>query len=82
MKHNRPNLKETIKFIEIDSQSCEACWKCISICPEKVLGKINILFHKHSKISYPDKCTGCMKCVRVCEYKAIKQVNKIKIAGE
>ena len=76
MKHEHRRKKQTTEFIKLDSRSCEACWKCISVCPYEVIGKIDIIFHKHSRISDPDKCTGCMKCVKVCECKAISPVVK------
>jgi 2-oxoglutarate ferredoxin oxidoreductase subunit delta len=76
MKHNHLRKKQVTEFIEINSRSCEACWKCISVCPNEVIGKIDVFFHKHSRISKPDKCNGCMKCVKVCEYKAIRPVDK------
>lgn len=61
-------------YIQLYKKNCEACWKCISECPNQVIGRINILFHKHSRISEPDKCNGCLKCMKVCEYKAIRQI--------
>ena len=64
------------KFIEYNSRNCKACWQCLSACPNEVIGKIDIFFHKHAKISNPDKCIGCMKCVKSCEYNAIKPINK------
>jgi 2-oxoglutarate ferredoxin oxidoreductase subunit delta len=77
MKHKPHHKKQATEFVEINSRSCEACWKCISVCPNEVIGKIDIIFHKHSRISKPDKCTGCMKCVKVCEYKAISPADII-----
>lgn len=59
------------KFISINTELCKACWKCFESCPKKVIGKISVFFHKHAKLSNPDKCTGCLKCLNTCEYKAI-----------
>ena len=64
------------KYIQLASGNCKACWKCVENCPQKVMGKIDIIVHRHSKISEPDKCIGCMKCASVCEYKAIKPADK------
>jgi len=58
-------------FIQLNTHNCEACWKCLDVCPKQVFGRINIFFHKHAKIVAPQKCTGCMKCVKVCAYGAL-----------
>ena len=67
----------TTKFIQLNSNNCQACWECLSICPNEVIGKIDIFFHKHAKISEPDKCICCMKSEKVCEYQAIRSADKI-----
>ncbi len=58
------------KFIELNTQKCQACWKCLSNCKNNVIGKIDILVHKHALIKNPDDCTGCLRCVRICEFGA------------
>jgi Pyruvate/2-oxoacid:ferredoxin oxidoreductase delta subunit len=62
---------KSTEFISLDTSLCQACWKCIEACPESVLAKINVPFHKHSRIDRPDRCKGCRKCMEVCEAKAI-----------
>jgi uncharacterized Fe-S center protein len=76
MKQERQHIKQMTAFIEIDTRNCKACWKCISICPNQVISRINLFFHKHIRISELDKCIGCMKCMKVCEYKAIRPLDK------
>jgi NAD-dependent dihydropyrimidine dehydrogenase PreA subunit len=66
----RNNRRET-QYISLESRKCEACWKCIESCKNDVLGKIDIFFHKHSKIINADNCKGCRKCVKACESFAI-----------
>ncbi len=48
--------------IKIDAKSCDACGKCVEICPRKVLAK------SEGKIEVRDllACTLCQDCVDVC----------------
>ena len=48
--------------ISIDAKSCDACGKCVEICPKKVLAK------KEGKIEVRDllACTLCQDCSDVC----------------
>lgn len=48
--------------IEISSKRCDACGKCIEICPRKVLAKTN------NKVEVRDlmACTLCHDCVDAC----------------
>ena len=64
------------KYIHLDSRKCEACWKCIESCPNGVMGRTSLPFHKHARIDRPEKCQGCQKCVNVCKEKAISILNK------
>lgn len=59
------------EYVRFDSGKCKACWKCIEACPKDVLGKINILIHKHVKIVSREHCIGCLKCVKICDHRAI-----------
>ncbi|BAZ98005.1 MULTISPECIES: DUF362 domain-containing protein [Dehalococcoides] len=69
MLHRIPH--HSTKYISLDTRLCQACWKCVETCPNGVLDKVNLPFHKHARISWPDNCKGCQKCVRVCPEKAI-----------
>lgn len=66
---SRPNHR-TI-YIELNTRLCKACWKCIEAWPEKVLGKVDLLFHKHSRVDHAEACKGCFKCVKACPHGAI-----------
>jgi ferredoxin len=55
------------KFIELHTEKCTACWKCIANCKNNVIGKIDIIVHKHALIKNLENCTGCLKCVKTCE---------------
>jgi NAD-dependent dihydropyrimidine dehydrogenase PreA subunit len=54
------------KFVMLDRSRCEACWECIAICPQTVLGKIEVFGHRHAVINAGDRCAGCQRCVKVC----------------
>jgi uncharacterized Fe-S center protein len=40
-------------FIYLDTGKCRACWECIGSCPNGVIGKVNLPFHKHTRIDRP-----------------------------
>lgn len=67
--HSRNHMKTN--FIIMNNRICKACWKCVTACPNDVIGKIDIFFHKHAHISQPDKCKGCSKCIKTCPENAI-----------
>jgi len=60
--------------INIDAESCDACGKCVEICPRKVLAK------KGDKIEVRDllACSLCQDCADVCP----KEPPAIKIGWE
>ena len=57
-------------FIQLDTRKCKACWKCIKNCTNLVIGKVDLLGHKHALIVEPEACTGCLNCISVCQYNA------------
>lgn len=59
------------RFVRLNSRDCIACWKCIEKCPAKVIGRINLPWHKHAKLRNVEACTGCLGCVKICESGAI-----------
>lgn len=61
------------KFIQLDRHLCQACWKCMEVCPDDVFGKIDMLFglHQHVRLDRPEQCKGCKKCVLACPAQAI-----------
>jgi len=32
-------------YIRLNTRRCKACWSCVDICPQHVLGKIDFYFH-------------------------------------
>ncbi len=69
------------KFIAIDKRLCTACWKCVDTCPNHVLGKVDLLGHRHVHVDAADQCKGCVKCVRVCPNGAIVSLRKKQAAA-
>jgi uncharacterized Fe-S center protein len=59
MKPGKQASRHATAFISINTRLCQACWDCVEACPNGVLGKVNVLFHKHVRIENTDKCRGC-----------------------
>jgi ferredoxin len=74
-RHHKQHPDQT-KFIRLDHQLCQACWDCIEVCPNNVIGKINVLFglHKYARIDQPELCKGCKKCVQACPSQALTYI--------
>ena len=53
-------------YVWINPKSCISCWQCIDNCPQDVIGKVGILWHKHIIIQNADDCIGCKKCINCC----------------
>jgi len=64
------------EFVLLDTKKCEACWKCLDVCSNKVIGRINLPWHKHIRFVNGSTCIGCMKCVKICKTGAISKLNK------
>ena len=62
------------KYIQLNTRKCKACWKCLDICSNNVIDRINLPFHKHARIINSINCKGCLKCFNVCEYNALSKV--------
>ena len=58
--------RDATPFVTLDRSRCEACWECIDVCPESVLGKIDVWFHRHAVVRDGDRCRGCRRCIKVC----------------
>ena len=64
-------------FLLLNTRKCIACWKCIAVCPNNVINKVNFPWHKHALIENGRKCTGCLKCLAVCESNALYKLLNI-----
>lgn len=53
-------------FVRFDRSLCEACWECVAACPESVVGKVDLPFHRHARFLDAERCLGCRRCVKVC----------------
>jgi len=70
--------RQETSYIQLNTSECTACFKCIEACPKNVIGKINILIHKHAVIRNGEECTGCGRCVKVCDAGAISSIMQIR----
>ena len=64
------------EYVQLDTGKCKACWECQKICPNNVIGKVNMPWHNHAKFVNPDACTGCFNCVNTCESDAFSIINR------
>ena len=79
MRLHSPFRRHTeTKFIHVSTNLCEACWSCLDVCPEQVLGKLEFGPHRHIRIDDVESCNGCKKCVRACPHQAIEYIYKPK----
>jgi len=63
-------------FVQLNAFACTACWKCIDVCPNKVIDKsflyvADTLVYEQVLMYDADKCTGCKLCVESCMFNAI-----------
>lgn len=68
-KHTRTD------YIQLNVRKCKACWGCIEKCPNGIINKIDLLWHKHARIVKPDECTGCLSCISICPHDAYSLIN-------
>lgn len=66
------NRRRGTEYIELNTRNCEACWECVEACPNQVLGKLQVLSHKHVRVVNADNCAGCGLCAFACEHDAIR----------
>lgn len=71
-RSNRGQAKTN--YILLDTRKCEACWKCLELCLNNVIGRVNLPWHKHALLKKSDNCTGCSKCIKACEFNAITKM--------
>jgi Na+-translocating ferredoxin:NAD+ oxidoreductase RNF subunit RnfB len=72
MRHTRLRSHTNTKYIELNRGKCQACWKCVELCPNGVLGKVIFFGHRHAHVTHADACKGCKKCVNGCPNHAIR----------
>jgi 2-oxoglutarate ferredoxin oxidoreductase subunit delta len=72
MQFHLPSSRHTeTRYICLDTSRCKACWDCLQICPQHVLGKVDLPFHHHARIDRAEKCKGCLRCIKACSNQAI-----------
>ncbi len=80
--HNRRRRHTFTRFILFDPHYCQACWTCVETCPNHVIGKVNLFFHKHAHIDHPEACQGCLRCIKACPNQAITSRLPARKEGE
>lgn len=58
-------MEKTTNYPGFSPRKCNACWKCVDICPRHTIKKVKILWHRHAVPTYHG-CIGCNLCVRTC----------------
>lgn len=53
-------------MIRVDTQKCQVCGTCVSICPESAL-----LLIMDKLIYDPSRCKVCLICIDICPTHAI-----------
>lgn len=79
MRHLLLHRHDRTKYIVLRNRLCRACWACVEVCPNGVLGKINLPFHKHAHIDNASACKGCRKCVNACMNHAIIDLKPVNV---
>jgi len=70
-KRRRRHRRTSTPFLDLDRSLCQACWCCVAVCPEDVLGKLEFPFHKHAVVDAGERCTGCGSCLKACKSGAL-----------
>ncbi|MDR0664855.1 MAG: ferredoxin family protein [Helicobacteraceae bacterium] len=60
-------------YIWVNPRNCVACWRCIEVCPKRVIGKKAFLWHRHVYIKNAEDCIGCNRCAKVCSKEVFSQ---------
>jgi NAD-dependent dihydropyrimidine dehydrogenase PreA subunit len=66
------------KFVRLNTGKCRACWNCLDVCTNNIISRINLPWHKHTKLKNNGNCTGCLKCLKTCEFGAFELISKHK----
>lgn len=67
----RSGTTRTTAHVVLDRSRCQACWRCVEECSRSVIGKVDVLGHRHATISDADSCVGCGRCIAVCSAGAL-----------
>jgi 2-oxoglutarate ferredoxin oxidoreductase subunit delta len=70
------NPQSQTAHVQLDTRKCIACWKCLDACKKKIIGRVNLPWHKHARIVNAEGCNGCLSCIRQCEADAFSEIVK------
>jgi len=76
----KPDTTHTA-FVQLDIDTCMACWECIEVCPNNVMDKsflyiADTLILKHVLMYDASECSGCLKCIKTCQSNAISIIKR------
>jgi NAD-dependent dihydropyrimidine dehydrogenase PreA subunit len=58
--------------VKVDKEKCDACWKCMEVCPNESLEKANDGTKDHIRVK-EDVCIDCFLCVDECKTGCLQQ---------
>lgn len=61
-------------YVALDRHACDACWRCLEVCPNDVFSKVGL--QRHAVIHARDACTGCLVCVEECRAGALTSLDE------
>ncbi|MDR1976504.1 MAG: 4Fe-4S binding protein [Campylobacteraceae bacterium] len=56
------------EYFWINPRLCTACWRCIKVCPKRVIDRVGFLWHRHIIIQNAQECINCKKCIKICPH--------------
>lgn len=73
----------TTAYVSMNPRLCTACWKCVEMCPEKVIDKSGFFLHRHVIFQNADACVGCGKCIKTCPNNVFSKLDKtVSVSNE
>jgi NAD-dependent dihydropyrimidine dehydrogenase PreA subunit len=61
-------------YVALDRRACDACWRCLEVCPNDVFDKVGL--QRHAVIRDREACTGCLVCVVECHRDALTELDE------
>ena len=58
--------------VKVEKEKCDACWKCMDVCPNDSLEKVTEDGKEHISVK-EDNCIDCFLCVEECKTGCLQQ---------